>query len=1042
MIKLKKKAYSFSVLLALSSQVFAYNVINFDDFGMALKDANTTNIELQNNISGDYYIGNITPNNVVINGNGYSIESTDNNLLTIGTNKYLKVSNVSAFTNFQAGEGAVFFNKGNLTLENSTFKENGVFSTQNVKGGAVLNTGGLIDIIDNVSFIENSAYSDGGKSYGGALYNSGTIGTIQNSHFKENIVASFDDSSQGGAIYNNKNATIEIINTSTFQKNKAMYGGAIANNANNVIEEIQNTQFNENLASASTDAKGGAIYNENSTIGKITDTSFNGNLAESTQKRAYGGAIYNSGTINTINNVTFKNNSANSHNDAAYGGAIYSGTNGTIAMINNTTFKDNNAKFGGAINANGSIIGIIKNSTFENNNANATTNAKGGAINAEKSYVALIDNTRFVNNIATSTGENAAAMGGAIANTDGTINIASITGDVVFIGNTADGVPNALHNRAERYEKYIDGNLVESNDVTSTINLNAGDYQIIVNDGIGGHSVLNKEYIDENDNSTTETTKSYVNNIININKGDIQLPRLDENNENITDFYVAPTHGNVIIANKIDGNEVNLYNGSLILTSHTYSPEESQNLAGQTGIGHFTSNSSFNIYGGTLSMMDNSINRHPLGNVGLYNNASMQVDADLANQTMDTISADSFSKNNDYQIVIDKVNLLSATTANKLELTFVENMDKTANAELSNSIKYTGGEIAYSPVYKYNVAFNGSKGKFNFSLQDVNPNILSSTVAAQSGAIATQNTTFGEAFYAMDTFMARDVNERIMMRDRNKYASNYAQGMLWDDAIARRDSREAWIRPYVTFESVPLKNGPKVDNIAYGTYFGTNTPIKKLSRGWDGAAGLYIGYNGSRQSYEHTNVIQNGGTIGLVGELYRNNFFTGLSINTGASHGIADTMWGKDKFDMFTAGVASKSGYNFEFKEGKLILQPTMLLGYSFINTFDFTNAAGVRITSDPLHSIHVEPGLRFIANHGNGFKTYAGVSMIWNLLDKTKSQADGLDLPETSIKPYVKYGVGVQKLWSDRASSFFQVYVTNGGRNGVGLQGGVSYLY
>ena len=67
---------------------------------------------------------------------------------------------------------------------------------------------------------------------------------------------------------------------------------------------------------------------------------------------------------------------------------------------------------------------------------------------------------------------------------------------------------------------------------------------------------------------------------------------------------------------------------------------------------------------------------------------------------------------------------------------------------------------------------------------------------------------------------------------------------------------------------------------------------------------------------------------------------------------------------------------------------------------------------------------------------------MIWNVLDKAKFMADDIALPETSIKPYIKYGLGVQKNWSERSSSFLQAYMTNGGRNGIGLQGGFSYLY
>ncbi|MBQ3641476.1 hypothetical protein II906_06100, partial [bacterium] len=46
--------------------------------------------------------------------------------------------------------------------------------------------------------------------------------------------------------------------------------------------------------------------------------------------------------------------------------------------------------------------------------------------------------------------------------------------------------------------------------------------------------------------------------------------------------------------------------------------------------------------------------------------------------------------------------------------------------------------------------------------------------------------------------------------------------------------------------------------------------------------------------------------------------------------------------------------------------------------------------------------------------------------------------LPSFSIRPYAKYGVGLQKKWGDRFTGFAQAFVTSGGRNGVGLQAGL----
>ena len=57
--------------------------------------------------------------------------------------------------------------------------------------------------------------------------------------------------------------------------------------------------------------------------------------------------------------------------------------------------------------------------------------------------------------------------------------------------------------------------------------------------------------------------------------------------------------------------------------------------------------------------------------------------------------------------------------------------------------------------------------------------------------------------------------------------------------------------------------------------------------------------------------------------------------------------------------------------------------------------------------------------------------------MDKTQFNANNVSLPDLSVKPFVKYGIGVRKTWGERLTGFFQCYFTNGGRNGVGLQTG-----
>lgn len=127
--------------------------------------------------------------------------------------------------------------------------------------------------------------------------------------------------------------------------------------------------------------------------------------------------------------------------------------------------------------------------------------------------------------------------------------------------------------------------------------------------------------------------------------------------------------------------------------------------------------------------------------------------------------------------------------------------------------------------------------------------------------------------------------------------------------------------------------------------------------------------------------------------------------------GEASTMFGRDEINLLTAGAAIKTGYNWELFNGKFIVQPNVLAAYTFVNTFDYTTKAGVRIKSDPLNAITAAPGVKFIGNLKNGWQPYLSVSVVMNFLDETKFSANEVTLPEMSIKPYVLYGVGVQNV-------------------------------
>ena len=354
----------------------------------------------------------------------------------------------------------------------------------------------------------------------------------------------------------------------------------------------------------------------------------------------------------------------------------------------------------------------------------------------------------------------------------------------------------------------------------------------------------------------------------------------------------------------------------------------------------------------------------------------------------------------------------------------------------------------------YDVNSEDGLGYFNFVRSSVssgnvsdgfNPSVLPTSVATQAGAYTTQMQTFNYAFQHSDNFMVIPYMERVAMKNRNKYAlsptGDATDVGVFSPLIDKHYHNGFWVKPYASFENIPLKNGPKVSNINYGTLIGYDSDMKELRHGFDRVLTGYIGYNGASQRYSGIDTYQNGGILGGTATLYKGNFFNATTLSVGASSGSSATMYGHENYAMLLAGVGNKAGYNIEFKEGKFIVQPAMLISYTFVNTFDYNNAAGVRIKSDPLNALQLAPGVKLIMNTKNGWQPYIGVNMVWNILDRQKVTANDVRLPEMSIKPYVEYGVGVQKcLKDDSMTAYGQAMVHSGGRNGISLSAGLRF--
>ena len=575
-----------------------------------------------------------------------------------------------------------------------------------------------------------------------------------------------------------------------------------------------------------------------------------------------------------------------------------------------------------------------------------------------------------------------------------------------------------------------DGGAVNINASNNDISLgNNSNTDVIYLDGTTSKAFLNTQ------NGKGITVNDKINsansaNELNLNgNGNISF------NNKVHQLTLSNENTNTVHNTYIDGVNYNLNSGMVGFTKDEYlNSQENKNT--------------LNFNGGTLNLANNAVGTIDLAAININSNSNIMLDADLAKETMDKITADSATANKDAILNVSEINLLSDATKDKVEINAVEPAVMLGeNDSLASHIGTTVTEVAYSPIYKYGVGYNPATGNFTFSrgssenYNNVNPSVMVGPVAAQLGGYVSMLDTYNNAFNNMDMRMLNPASVRLAQKQANRYAiTEEADGVTY--TVNETNSGGTWVRPFAAYDSVGLKNGPKVDSFSYGTFIGGDSPIHQFKNGGEGVLSAHVSYLGSHQSFNGNSIYQNGGNLGLTGTYYKGNFFTGLTVNAGASVADASTRYGSEDFPMFMAGVANKTGYNFEFKDGKFIIQPSLLLSYTFINTFDYTNAAGVSINGDPLHALQISPNVRFALNTKNGWQPYLTAGMNWNIMNDSQFTANMATLPDLSMKPYVQYGLGIQKTINDNFTAYGQVLLRHGGRNGIAANAGLRYIF
>lgn len=1026
--------------------------------GITVADGYTLNLTGSENASMENFVTAIQNNkDGILNVTDMNFKNNTTDIANDGT---LTLAGTNTFEKGISGEGVMNVVSG-TTTNNGTISQNDV----SINSGAALNTNA-----SNLTVASKNVANNGTLNFtGGTNVNNitGTGSTTIANEVENSANITQNTLVNNGTLTNTGIITAAVTNSGTMTSSADNIVGTVANSGTYNVQggTIANAVSGEGTLNLSGDVTNnaeiaqktvtvdGTMTNNNAITaavtnnGTLTSSADNivGTVANSGIYNVQGGTIANAisgeGTLNLSGDVVSNaDNTLTGNVNILEGAKLSLGANGDLF-----------AEAAGVNAHNGSTISLLNGNSAETSMDNLVI-AADSSVNLELDWGDTL-NTKNANKVEgnielskidlTSQEEDnyqiSTTIGDKISLSDDVELIVGENGNNYLDYNSADGkltaanvasVADAIAKDSANGvyqmtgDETLTGDLGTLGENANTLTINGGGN--VLNGGnnkgvtVGEGQTLNLANMKEVGGFADETAVQ--------NEGTVNLSQITLNDK-ITGSGTSNITGDTTINNAVEGNTLNLNSGIFTL--------------GQ--MGDLSQAAALNANGGTLSLQNGAIQNTNLGNLTLNQDMNLMLDGNFAEETLDTISANQFTSNGNH-INISNINILQPTTEKTFSISPIgEGMNEEVRAQLAGAVQYTGGEMVYSPIYKYSATYDPNTAMMNFvrggggSYGDYNPSVMASPVAAQLGGYLTQLNSYDEAFRNMDMYMLMTKKQREAMKLRNKYAA--ADGnLMFDPTGSHYDDKAVWFRPYATFENVPLKGGPKVSNVAYGSFFGADSELYDLGHGWDGMFSVYAGYNGSHQAYDGIGIYQNGGTLGAVGMAYKGNFFTGLTINAGANAGEANTFYGTDNFTMLMAGIASKTGYNVELADGKFIIQPNFLMSYSFVNTFDYTNAAGVHMDSDPLHAIQIEPGLKFIGNLKNGWQPYLGVSMVWNIMDQTQFRANNVSLPELSVKPFVRYGLGVRKTWGERCVGFLQAYFTNGGRNGVGLQAGFRF--
>lgn len=442
-------------------------------------------------------------------------------------------------------------------------------------------------------------------------------------------------------VYDNQAETEEIVEE-TVKGRKPFYGGALKIHKDETID-INNSLFINNKSEKQGEdinLFGGALFNAGTVENVVADFIGNSVTSDSNYSSyAYGGAIFNRGEIGNITgdfigNIAFSNNHHPQNTSFASGGAIYNDLYGTIGDItgnfigNSAVYASHYNSTGGAIANNGGKIGNIK-GDFVNN----LVSGHGGAIYNTGEISDLTGN--FTGNSAISSLE---AFGGAISNNS---KIGNIVGD--FTDNCAHSALDAKGGAIWNYGS--------TGKITSDFKSNAAMSEYL--NAYGGalynasnvESIQNSNFYDNHADSTSGTahggaiyTTSELSIIADADTSTFRgnYVQVGEDEKDYQAIWVDKQAKLHFVSS--NGGSINMYDN--INGSNGYTVDITGDGTGTMNLYNDIYNANVQLGNTHLNTINNDIHEYHFNNFALTDNATMSVDVDLANETMDRITAD------------------------------------------------------------------------------------------------------------------------------------------------------------------------------------------------------------------------------------------------------------------------------------------------------------------------------------------------------------------------------------------------------------------